>query len=184
MIETLVIEGLGPFKKNREFTFKPGINVILGKNCSGKSTLVWILNCLMNGDVRWHELGCNFREERKGVAEVRHSGGRATLNLFMGYKRRDMKYKSSGSVGSYMFSGYGDFDDAKRIAKEVIETVLEKGKPDGTEVRTFIVDDMLDGLDLPMKKRLFAAFESKPGMQLITTAHRLGSAKGANIIRL
>ena len=184
MIEKLVIEELGPFKKRREFTFKPGVNVILGKNCSGKSTLAWVLNCLMNGDVRWHELGCNFRVERKGFASALHSGGSAEVRLFMGYKRREMTYKFSGSMGSYMFSGYGDFGDAKRIANEVMETVQEKGRSDGTEVRTFIVDDMMDGLDLPMKKKLFSAFDSKPGMQLITTAHRLGKADGVNIIRL
>ena len=184
MIEKLVIEGLGPFKKRREFTFKPGVNVILGKNGSGKTTLVRVLNCLMNGDISWHELGCNFRYERKGFAEARHTRGHATVRLFMGFRRREMTYKSSGSVGSYMFSGYGDIGDAKRIANDVIETVLEKGKSGSTEVHTFIVDYMLDGLDLPKKKRLFAAFEGKPSMQLITTAHRLGKTDGVNIIRL
>ena len=184
MIEKFKIRMLGPFKKMRKFVFKPGINIILGKNCSGKTVMVWTINSLMTGNIFWDEIGVNAPERRKWpYSALEWTGGYGVISVRKHENGLDKAHRFVGKFNNFLFSAYGG-KDAERVSRDVIE-IMEMGDKQRSDTRILILDDILDALSPAGKKRLMDAFRGKKDFQLIATARKLsGEMKGANIIRL
>lgn len=132
MILNAELEGIGPFKKRRKFVFKPGLNVITGKNASGKTALLHAIS-ILNGHLRqrvYQPLELCNSSSQKSYAKLETNSGKCSMTLKEGPHTMEFALNHEGAQ-KVAFIGMSVCQPS--IALNKIGSLVRRSRSDGRE---------------------------------------------------
>jgi predicted ATPase len=176
------------FKKDEEYTFKPGMNLLVGDQGSGKSTLIELLRSLNKktfadfdaGDSSYRAQSISHLDKIEDIVEIDADPLKIVAFDFERESARDMSAIHHDMVWEQLAAAKASHGQGNLIS---IDRIMKQIKADQEKIGTVIFDEP----DAAMSPRscyglvgMFNGIANKWGKQLIVAAHNPIVIRGVN----
>jgi len=195
--EKLVLKDVGPFQAKKEFEFSSGVNIIIGPNASGKTTIIDSLRAAY-GDEKPPTKNQFVDEDEESWIRIVPKAGAIKRNLGDENEMSFLQEDNFESLDLERFEGLTE-DVKDRLESRVHESALSEGDKIFKEIilqsmatrpnECYLRDGVLVRMDIEMK-RMVLEFLHEQEFQVILTYPDMGkkdrviSSEDHNLIEL
>lgn len=189
------------FSDIKTFNFKPGLNLIVGANTSGKSSLLEIIKKFYGFDDSWGRTDQNLKYHNNLVTTLKKEQGATIdgcLNKFVHYNPAEYKEKSNidfvtGGVRNFILSRFQSYGEGRKsyhnwfvefLNKNNVftleeETLLHNEHLEWDKTLTIVADEPENSMAINMQFGLFDWFlefcKTYPRVQIIIATHSIAA---------